>query len=260
MNGFSRKLLVIIAVLALHVAAVWALNTGLRARAVEVLVPVQLLAQLIEPPPPVAETPVVPDVPAPPAPPPPPPPPKPTPKPEKVVPRKVVAKPVPKPRPKPVPVAAKVAVPSPLPPAEDPTPSPNAATASSVPDSAPKGDPVVAPVAVAAPTIAVAPTPPASPAPVAVELPTSDARYLQNPKPRYPPISHRLGEQGTVQIQVLVSDKGLAKDARIQSSSGFFRLDNAALSTVLTWRFVPGKRGGVAESMWFTVPITFGIQ
>jgi protein TonB len=256
MNGFSRKLVVIFAVLALHVAAVWALNAGLRARVVEVLVPVQLLAQLIEQPLPVADVPVVPDLPLPPAPPPP----KPAPQPEKVVPRKVVVKPVPKPRPKPVPVPAKVAVPSPLPPAVDTTPSPNAATASSDPDNAPNGDPVAAPAAVVAQKMAAAPAPPAPPAPVAVELPTSDARYLQNPKPRYPPISHRLGEQGTVQIQVLVNDKGLAKDARIQLSSGFFRLDNAALSTVLTWRFVPGKRGGVAESMWFTVPVTFGIE
>jgi protein TonB len=102
--------------------------------------------------------------------------------------------------------------------------------------------------------------PPSLPAQVAVELPSSDARYLQNPKPRYPPISHRLGEQGTVQIQVLVTDQGIARDARIQSSSGFSRLDNAALSSVLTWRFVPGKRAGVAETMWFTVPITFDLK
>jgi len=255
MNGISRKLTVITAVLALHVAAVWALNAGLRARVVEVLVPVQLVAQLIEQPRPVADIPAVPVIPAPAAPPPSA---KLTPKPEKVVPRKAIAKPVPKPPSKPVPVAAAVAIPSPLAPAVDATP----ATARSAPDSAPKGEPVAAPAAVAAPKMAAAPAaaPPAPPVPVAVELPSSDARYLQNPKPRYPPISHRLGEQGTVQIQVLVSDKGVAKDARIQSSSGFFRLDNAALSSVLTWRFVPGKRAGVAESMWFTVPITFGIE
>jgi len=101
---------------------------------------------------------------------------------------------------------------------------------------------------------------PSSPAPVAVEPPSTDAQYLQNPKPRYPPISHRLGEQGTVLVQVLVSEKGLAQDAQVKTSSGFYRLDNAALTTVLTWRFVPGKRAGVPQAMWFTVPITFGIQ
>jgi protein TonB len=106
---------------------------------------------------------------------------------------------------------------------------------------------------------ASAPAVPA-PAPVTLELPSSDAQYLQNPKPNYPNQSKRLSEQGTVLIRVLVSDKGAAKEAHIQTSSGFFRLDNAALSTVLTWRFVPGKRAGIAESMWFTVPIRFGLQ
>jgi len=104
---------------------------------------------------------------------------------------------------------------------------------------------------------AAAPSPPAL---AAVEPPSTDAQYLQNPKPRYPPISHRLGEQGTVLVQVLVSEKGLAQDAQVKTSSGFYRLDNAALTTVLTWRFVPGKRAGVPQAMWFTVPITFGIQ
>ena len=93
-----------------------------------------------------------------------------------------------------------------------------------------------------------------------VDLPSSDAQYLMNPKPQYPPISRRLGEQGMVMINVLVSDEGWAKDAEIQASSGFERLDNAALSTVRQWRFVPGRRAGLPESMWFTVPIAFGLQ
>lgn len=73
-------------------------------------------------------------------------------------------------------------------------------------------------------------------------------------------MSLRLREQGTVLVDVLVSDVGLASEAKVKKSSGFFRLDTAAVSTVLTWRFVPGKRAGVAQSMWFTVPIAFTIQ
>lgn len=106
----------------------------------------------------------------------------------------------------------------------------------------------------------VDPPAPTRPPPPTLELPSSDAQYLRNPRPRYPPISLRLREQGTVLVDVLVSDQGLAQDARIRTSSGFFRLDDAALSTVLTWRFVPGKRAGVAQSMWFTVPVTFDIR
>jgi protein TonB len=98
------------------------------------------------------------------------------------------------------------------------------------------------------------------PAPIPVELPSSDAQYLQNPRPRYPPISLRLREQGTVLLDVLVGDQGLALQTKVKVSSGYFRLDDAAASTVRTWRFVPGKRDGVSQSMWFTVPITFAIE
>ena len=33
-----------------------------------------------------------------------------------------------------------------------------------------------------------------------------------------------------------------------------------ALATALRWRYVPGKRGGVAQPMWFGVPINFVIE
>jgi periplasmic protein TonB len=93
-----------------------------------------------------------------------------------------------------------------------------------------------------------------------VELPSSDAQYLQNPKPPYPAISKRLGEQGKVVLRVLIGTDGTAQRAEIQQSSGFERLDQAALATVLRWHYVPGKRGGVAEAMWFNVPINFVLE
>jgi protein TonB len=95
---------------------------------------------------------------------------------------------------------------------------------------------------------------------VQVELPSSDAQYLRNPRPRYPPISMRLREQGTVLVAVFVNEQGLAREAEVKISSGFFRLDAAAVSTVRTWRFVPGTSAGVAQPMWVTVPITFQLQ
>ena len=268
MMGLPRHIATAAAVLALHAAAVWALNAGLRMRAVEIVVPVQMLAALVDTPAPVA--PVVISPPAPPEPRPVPPPVK------QAQPRPVKAAPKPllKPSPKPAPVLAftPTTVMTPLPPTVDPTPSPNAPTstqlASAKPAAAPALAPAttpsaVAPAAMAAPVASTVATPePKSspPAPPAVELPSTAAQYLQNPKPRYPPISLRLGEQGTVRVQVLVNENGLAKDVQVETSSGFYRLDNAALTTVLTWRFVPGKRAGVPTAMWFTVPITFDIQ
>jgi len=66
-----------------------------------------------------------------------------------------------------------------------------------------------------------------------------------------------MGEQGTVLVRVFISTEGRAEKAEIRTSSGYVRLDEAALETVQRWRFVPGKRAGQPEAMWFNVPIRF---
>ncbi|MYZ54187.1 energy transducer TonB, partial [Malikia spinosa] len=99
-----------------------------------------------------------------------------------------------------------------------------------------------------------------SQAPARVELPSSSADYLNNPRPAYPGLSKRLGEEGKVVLRVLIEADGSASKAEIRSSSGYDRLDQAALQTVLRWRYLPGKRGGVAEAMWFNVPINFVLE
>jgi protein TonB len=96
--------------------------------------------------------------------------------------------------------------------------------------------------------------------PAKVELPSSDADYLHNPKPPYPSVSKRLGEQGRVVIRTLIGADGVAQQAEIKQSSGFERLDQSALNTALRWRYVPGKRAGVPEAMWFNVPFTFVLE
>jgi protein TonB len=222
-----RNLAVAGGVVLFHVAALWALQSGLVRRAVEVLVPVSVISEIITPPAPKVEAP-----PAPPKPPEPVPAPRP-------VPRKRVAPP---------PAPKLTAAPDPT-----PVPAPNAPTATVEPQPAPP--PISAPVA-AAP--APAPAPPAPPP--RVELPSSNADYLQNPKPAYPAASKRLGEQGKVVVRVLIGVDGTAQDAQLKTSSGYDRLDTAAMDTVRKWRYVPGKRGGVPEAMWFDVPIHFVLE
>lgn len=90
-----------------------------------------------------------------------------------------------------------------------------------------------------------------------VVLPSNDADYLQNPPPAYPRMSRRLGEQGTVVLNVLINTEGRAEKAELQTSSGYPRLDEAALAAIVRWRFVPGRRNGVAQAMWFKVPLRF---
>ncbi len=101
---------------------------------------------------------------------------------------------------------------------------------------------------------------PTDAAPAIVELPTENANYLHNPKPRYPSMSKRLGEQGIVEIRVFIDVSGQASQASIVKSSGFFRLDEAGLQAASSWRYVPGRRGGVPEAMWYVVPIRFELD
>ena len=137
----------------------------------------------------------------------------------------------------------------------NPDPAPNAAAAVTI---APVPLPsIAAPVAITE-TTAVAP--PAATAPPKIELPSSDAEYLQNPKPAYPPISKRLNEQGTVGLRVLIGIDGSARKAEVTKSSGFRNLDQVALDTVLKWRYVPGKRGGIPEEMWVPTSLVFKLE
>lgn len=224
--GLTRNVMIAGFIVLLHGIGLWALQTGLLHRAVTVFVPVQVLSEIVEPPKPVE--------PPPPALPPPP-----------VVTKQVVVK--------------KVAPTPPSPPQlqaiANPDPSPSAPAGVTTPPT--PLPPIAAPLAETATAVAA---PPAPPAPARVELPSSDAEYLQNPKPAYPPMSRRLGEQGTVLIQVLIGIDGNAQKAEIKKTSGFARLDQAALITVLKWRYVPGKRAGVPQAMSFTVPIAFALE
>ncbi|TNF59280.1 MAG: energy transducer TonB, partial [Burkholderiales bacterium] len=70
----------------------------------------------------------------------------------------------------------------------------------------------------------------------------------------------RLGEQGRVVVRALIGVDGTATRAEIRSSSGHDRLDQAALQTVLRWRYVPGQRSGRPEAMWFDIPISFVLE
>jgi protein TonB len=118
--GMNRNIIVAFSVVVLHIAALWAMQTGLLRRAVEVFVPAEILSELIEPPAPK----VVPPPPTPPTP---------------------FKQPVAK-----APIPVQAVAPQPLAIA-DPTPAPNAPVGSINPP------PMVTPVA--APVVAAPPAP-----------------------------------------------------------------------------------------------------
>lgn len=98
-------------------------------------------------------------------------------------------------------------------------------------------------------------TAPAPPLPITIAR--FDADYLQNPAPAYPALSRRLREEGTVLLLVRVTAQGDAEQVQVKHSSGFARLDEAALNAVRQWRFVPARRGDEPVAANVVVPIVF---
>lgn len=218
----TSRLLVIVAVIGCHVLALWALQNGLLRRVVETIVPVQVLADFMELPQPRVE----------PAPPP-------QPRPEPARPRPVTPRaPVPAPQPEPLPVA-------------DAAPQAPIEVAAPV---QPEPQPVTAPLASSTPPTDTPPAPPV------IVLPSSNAAYLNNPPPAYPPLSVRLNEQGTVRLRAYVGTNGRASSITVMRSSGFPRLDQAAVESVYRWRFAPGTRDGQPIPMWTEVPVRFQLS
>mgnify|MGYP006155212107 FL=1 len=167
--------------------------------------------------------------------------PKPAPPPPKPVP------PPPKPEPKPVPTPKPVAKPTPK-----PTPKPEP-----VREVAPEPVQQATPAPPAPPSPPVQQATPAPEAPAPVTPPRTDAAHLNNPAPQYPALSRRLGEQGRVMLDVYILPDGSVGEIKLNRSSGFPRLDNAALQAVKTWKYVPAKRGDTAIPFWYVQPVSF---
>ena len=180
---------------------------------------------------------------------------------------------LPQSRPEPPPPAGKpqaikvpASKPAPARPARAPTPPPEAATPAIEATSS-----TVAPTAAAPAATTAAPSSGSSPATAAglsgqgeardtISRARFDADYLHNPAPPYPPQSRRMSEEGKVILRVEVSAEGRAENIEIKTSSGSARLDESALRTVRSWRFIPAKRGETAVSSWVLVPIIFKLE
>lgn len=90
---------------------------------------------------------------------------------------------------------------------------------------------------------------------------TPTAEYIRPPRPGYPAMSRRLGEQGKVTVNVLADEKGAVIGTRVAESSGFERLDAAALDAARAAQIVPMKdRNGKPVTGWYKVPINFTLN
>jgi len=115
------------------------------------------------------------------------------------------------------------------------------------------------PVAAAPQVVEAKPQPQPEPEPV-IEPPRFGVAYLNNPAPAYPALSRRMGEEGRVMLRVLVGANGKPENVEIENSSGFSRLDNAALESVKKWKFIPARRNNEAISAEVLVPVKFSLD
>lgn len=165
-------------------------------------------------------------------------------------------KPVKRDRPRPVKsphthLAAQVPVTSPEEPVE-PLPTPDATEIQPPPEPP---APVPTPPGPQAPV--PAPSRPAEPVTLASELAVT---CTQRTLPPYPRRSRRLGETGEVVLRIELDETGSVSAAQIVSSSGFERLDAAALAAVRSWRCTPAQRDGQAVRSVATQPFKFTLE
>lgn len=213
----------IAAILVLHGVAAWGL---LQVQAVRdsLVAAAPMFVDLLAPP-----APEVPRLPPPPA----------TPAPPRPTPPKAVTAAAPRPEPAPAPFVAPV---EPVPP-----------------------EPVLAPAPPAPPTPPAPPAPPAPPPPPPAPpaptlIPPSAIQYLVLPDVVYPSASRRLGEQGLVVVAVFVDTEGVPQQVEVVQSSGFDRLDRAAVAGVRKARFRPYTEHGRPMAGWARIPTPFELE
>ena len=152
------------------------------------------------------------------------------------------------PKPLPPPPATKAPLPPPL------------ALPLIVAEAAPSPSPLVAQVAPPPPPMAVAPAEAAAPVPAPSPprtIPPSAVQYLVPPAPVYSRASARMRESGKALVRVYIDEDGLPRNVQLAASTGFSRLDEAALAAVRGSRFKPYFENGVAVAGWAAIPIEF---
>lgn len=94
----------------------------------------------------------------------------------------------------------------------------------------------------------------------AITPPSYSRTGSANTHPRYPWLSRQKGEQGRVVLRVAVDETGRVNKVTVARSSGFPRLDRAAMRAVKTWRFTPARQAGRDVAGTVKVPVRFRLN
>ncbi len=119
-----------------------------------------------------------------------------------------------------------------------------------------------------APTITATPTPP-PPAPVTIAPTPAPVAPVRTPpvvlaasceKPEYPSASRRGGETGTVLLSFLIDVNGKVIESKIETSSGFRRLDDAAKAGLELCKFRPATVNGQPTRAWARIEYVWRLE
>lgn len=78
--------------------------------------------------------------------------------------------------------------------------------------------------------------------------------------PTYPMAARASGVQGTTRVRLFVSVAGTVTAAVVMQSSGSRLLDDAAVASLLRWRFQPALRNGEPVAAEVVVPVVFSLR
>jgi protein TonB len=76
----------------------------------------------------------------------------------------------------------------------------------------------------------------------------------------YPTVLRSAGIGGTVRVYFFIDENGRVQDRRVQQSSGFAQLDEAALAVAELYRFSPALNRDKKVPVWVLFPIEFRVR
>ena len=79
-------------------------------------------------------------------------------------------------------------------------------------------------------------------------------------KPVYPAISLKKEQTGAVTLQFLIDVDGLVVESKIDKSSGYIALDNAARDALKLCKFKPGTKDGKPVQSWTKMQYVWSLK
>jgi periplasmic protein TonB len=145
--------------------------------------------------------------------------------------------------------------------AEPPPPPPKM---EAIPPYVPPPELQIAAEPVAAPTKAITTSSqPAPPKPAAKDVIVQAKVNPRHPleRPDYPASEKRAGHEGAVLLNIYVDESGRVTQAKVEKTSGFPALDEAAVRQALrSWRLIPGTKNGTPAAGWVQISMRFTLK